>query len=238
MSKVSVVIPCLNDDSELAACLGQLPRDDPDTEVIVADASPDDACADIAHQFGATLVRCGRTGRGCQLNEGAAAATGDILVFNHADSELHAGHLRALRAVMSDSRIVGGAFHRDVAWQYPALAWMTGTSRHYTKRFGYLYGDQSVFVRRETFEAMGRFADVSIMEDLEFSPRLRKAGRIALLDPPIRASVRRFQNRGYLRNKLQNLLIIWAWRLGLVTPDQVYEKYYGRSPASKPAARR
>lgn len=228
MTKLSIVVPCLNDDAALTACLERLPQNDPALEIIVADASEESACADAAKNFGATVVRCARPGRGYQLNEGAAAATGDALVFNHADVELGVAHLDAIRTALATPNVVGGAFHRDLAWQYPAMAWASGITRFYGAKLGYLYGDQSVFVRRDIFEKMGRFADIPIMEDLEFSPRLRKAGKVHLLDPPIRASVRRFQKRGYLRNKLQNLIIIWVWRLGLVTPEQVYEWYYGR----------
>ena len=75
---------------------------------------------------------------------------------------------------------------------------------------------------------MGGFAEIPIMEDVEFSGRLRKQGRFALVDPPVRTSMRRFQRRGYMRNKLQNIGIIWLWRVGLLSPEQIYRWYYGR----------
>jgi uncharacterized protein len=240
--KVSVIIPCLNDADALTHCLARLNEAarflDFELEMIVSDASDNDACAEIAGHSGAVVVRCETRGRGQQLNAGADLATGDILLFNHADTELTAPHLRGLVDAMKVDGIIGGAFYRDLAWQYPALAWLDPWVRACTRRWGILYGDQSVFATREAFAAMGCFAAIPIMEDVDFSDRLRKRGAIGaivLVDPPLRTSMRRFKKRGYLRNKLQNVCIVWMWRLRLVTPEQIYRWYYRKSPGgSKP----
>ena len=232
---VSVIVPCLNDQAALWECLERLlppipsPADSHAMEIIVADASPDDACADVAREFGVTLKRCKTRGRGQQLNAGAAHATGDVLLFNHADTQLTCQHVAAVVDCLNLSQeTVGGAFYRDIAWQYPRLAWMDPwLVRPFSRRFGILYGDQSVFVRRDVFEGMKGFADIPIMEDIDFSARLRRMGKVALVDPPVRTSMRRFQRRGYWRSKLQNLTVIQLWRLGLITPEQIYGWYYG-----------
>ncbi|MDA0812066.1 MAG: glycosyltransferase [Verrucomicrobia bacterium] len=234
--KVSVIIPCLNDVDALTRCLARLNEAvgclDFELEMIVADASQDDTCAEVAGHSGAVVVRCEARSRGQQLNAGADVATGDILLFNHADTELSAPHLLGLVAAMNVDEIIGGAFYRDLAWQYPALAWLDPWVRACTRRWGILYGDQSAFVTREAFEAMGGFAAIPIMEDVDFSDRLRKRGAIVLVDPPLRTSMRRFKKRGYLRNKLQNVCIVWMWRLRLVTPEQIYRWYYRKSPGA------
>ena len=227
--RLSVIIPCLNDAEALAACLDRLSGQE-DLQLVVADASSDDRCAAVARRAGALVVPCPSPGRGSQLNAGAARASGEVLIFNHADTRLTIAHLISLRERLRSPDVVGGAFYRDVAWQYPSLAWTKSISRAYMRRFGILYGDQTIFIRRDAFEKLGRFGEIPIMEDVEFSQRLRKLGRdrVVLLDPPIRASVRRFKRLGFLRNKLQNTLILLVWRLGLVTPDQIYAYYYGR----------
>ena len=74
---------------------------------------------------------------------------------------------------------------------------------------------------------MGGFKPVRLMEDVEFSDRLRARGAVELFDPPVETSMRRFRRRGYLRNRLQNLLLVWLWRAGLVDEDQLYRVYYG-----------
>lgn len=232
---ISVIVPCLEDATALRRCLRVLHSGAAarglQLQTVVADASSRDDCAQIAGSAGATVVRCDRPGRGQQLNAGAAVATGEILVFNHADTELEGSHLAAIARTMGSegSAFVGGAFYRDLAWQYPAFAPMERLARSYTRHMGILYGDQSLFVRRKAFDAMRGFADIPIMEDVEFSSRLRKIGQVVLLDPPLRSSMRRFQRRGYLRNKLQNILVVWLWRAQIASPEQIYRWYYRRS---------
>ena len=230
--RISVIIPCLNDGSALKRCLANLQQASDrvalELEVVVADASRNDFCAGLAKDAGATVVRCTRPGRGNQLNAGAAAAVGEVLLFNHADTNLSEGHLSAAMDAMRTETTIGGAFYRDLAWQYPGLAWADRWVRLYTRHFGILYGDQSIFVRRCVFDAMGGFADLPIMEDVDFSARLRRQGPIVLMDPPLQTSMRRFRDRGYLRNKLQNMGIVWLWRLNLASPAQIYNWYYGR----------
>ncbi|MEZ5325440.1 MAG: TIGR04283 family arsenosugar biosynthesis glycosyltransferase [Verrucomicrobiales bacterium] len=230
---ISIIIPCLNDAVALERCLAGLTDATAggyfDLEVIVADASSGDACVVVAQAAGARVVCCETRGRGQQLNAGAAAAKGGILLFNHADTDLSADHLLGVATVMGAGGVVGGAFYRDLAWQYPALAGLERWVRAYTRRWGIIYGDQSLFVSRETFDAMGGFASIPIMEDVDFSARLRKWGTVVLVDPPLRTSMRRFKKRGYLRNKLQNIGLVWLWRFRLLTPEQIYRWYYRRS---------
>lgn len=237
IGRISIVIPCLNDAEALSRCLSRLGVAGSilscELEVIVADASEDEACREIAREHADTIVvHVKKRGRGQQLNAGAHEASGQLLLFNHADTELTAEHMEAVVRVAQTSNMIGGAFYRDLAWQYPRLAWFEPLARWYVRKFGILYGDQSIFVSRQTFDSMGGFADVPIMEDVDFSSRLRKQGPIALIDPPLRTSMRRFKRRGYLLNKIQNVLIIWLWRLNLISPEQIYRWYYRASMVS------
>lgn len=101
-----------------------------------------------------------------------------------------------------------------------------------TRHGGTLYGDQTIFVRRETFLTLGGFAKIPLMEDIEFSRRLRGAGQIAVLDPPVRSSARRHLRKGAWRTSLQNGLFIALYRLG-VSPHRLHRWYY-RSAEKKP----
>ena len=90
---------------------------------------------------------------------------------------------------------------------------------------GPLFGDQSIFVRADIFQDMGGFADIPIMEDIEFSRRLRRVGRLALLDPPLWSSPRRFRRLGNVRTSALNALFIVLFYLG-VSPDKLHRWYY------------
>jgi len=227
---LSVIIPCLKDAAALAECLTRLESAGADCEIIVADASDDDACLRIAHQAGATALHCARQGRGPQLNAGAAVARGEILVFNHCDTLLQAEHLAALRRAAEETHppFRCGAFFKDLAWHYPKCAWADSTIREWTRNFGTLYGDQTLFFRRGHFQRLGGFASIPIMEDVEMSRRMRRGGGLLLLDPPLRTSMRRFQRRGYLKNRLQNLTLLGLYHLGFASPERIYRWYYQR----------
>ncbi len=153
--------------------------------------------------------------RGRQMNLAAQNATGDVLIFHHADSILSAAHLDAIREALRDPAIVGGAFYRKFDRRHPRLLWLETVARFLTRNGGSFFGDQSVFVRREVFQALGGFAPIPLMEDMEFSRRLRRAGRVAVLDPPVESSTRRHLRRGPWRTSIQNGLIIALYKCGL-----------------------
>ena len=159
------------------------------SQIIIAEASSDRAVDGLALKHGATVVRCGVPSRGSQMNAGAAVATGDVLVFQHADTELRCDHLEAIGNAMLDPETVGGAFYRQFDDRHPQLKWLEPVGRLLTRHGGTLFGDQTVFVRRDAFKRLGGYADIPLMEDVEFSKRLRAAGKVAVLD--LRCAARR-----------------------------------------------
>ena len=172
------------------------------------------------------VIPCARAGRGSQMNAGARAARGDVFLFHHADTELTDAHLRALdAAVRSDPGLGGGAFRRRFDERHPHLRWLEGWEALRCRRFGPLFGDQSLFVRREVFERLGGFADVPLMEDVEFSRRLRRAARVALLTPAIRSSARKHLRQGRWRTTLTNAAFLLGHTLG-VSPRRLHHWYY------------
>lgn len=233
--RLSIVIPVWNDSVALAGCLDRLRAPTaPASQIIVCDASPDPAEQDrvralaTAHQ---TLVLpAPLPSRGSQLAAGAAAATGDIIVFSHADTHLDATHLHALLTRLDGEPAVhAGAFHRDVASLYPRLAWASPLIHWYMAELGTIYGDQSPFIRRATLARLGGYPTLPIMEDIAFSDLLRRHlphHEIALLHPTLPTSPRRFHHHGPLRTKCLNLALTAAWRAGLVSPQWIHQYYY------------
>jgi rSAM/selenodomain-associated transferase 2 len=180
-------------------------------ETIVADAGSPDATAAIAAAAGARVVRAPR-GRGPQLNAGARAATGEVLLFIHADTELPPQARPAIAAALADPAVIGGNFKLRFA---PATlaARIYSLGNHLRRRaLGIYYGDSCIFVRRAIFERLGGFADLPIFEDHEFVRRLEAAGRTHY-ETAVLATT---SSRRFLARPVRTLGI-WALLQGLYT---------------------
>ncbi len=182
------------------------------------------------------FLRCDVPSRGRQMNHGAALASGDVLIFLHADAELERAHLEAIAGAMVNRHFVGGAFYRRFDERHPHLHPLEHVGRFLTRHGGTLFGDQTVFVRREIFARLGGFAEIPLMEDVEFSRRLRAAGPVVILDPPIRTSARHHLEHGAWRTTIRNGAFLLLFKLG-VSAETLHANYYARrTPTSAPAS--
>jgi rSAM/selenodomain-associated transferase 2 len=142
------------------------------------------------------------------MNEGAKASLGEILLFLHADTQLPADANRLIESALADPAVVGGRF--DVRFDRQS-AWATiiSTLMNWRSRLsGIATGDQALFVRRRTFEQLGGFAEIPLMEDIEFSARLKRTGPTATLRESVVTSFRRWERKGPLRT----ILLMWTLR--------------------------
>jgi rSAM/selenodomain-associated transferase 2 len=227
---ISIIIPCWNDATALEECLDRIAPIADDHEILVADASSTNDCVSIANNYSSVrVIPCDRPNRGRQMNCAAAAATGDVLLFQHTDTELTADHLAAIeRAINADPQIIGGAFHRKFDPRHKSRQWLVPIVRRWQSWRKNFYGDQSMFVRRAHFEKMGGYAEIALMEDIEFSRRLKRAGKVVILDPPLLSSARRHRRHGKLLVTLENFALIWLFKLG-VSPDRLHRWYYRKA---------
>lgn len=191
-------------------------------EVIVSDGGSSDATVEIATRAGARVVE-GAAGRGPQLNRGAEAASADVLLFVHADTRLPAGALDRVRQAISDGA-GGGGFYVEWRSERPILRLGGRLTNLRTRLTRCPLGDQAQFARATLFRELGGFRAWSILEDLDFARRLKRAGRVALLEPPVSVSVRRYQNRGITRTIVINWLIWILYLLG-VAPTRLGRLY-------------
>jgi uncharacterized protein len=194
---LSIVMPVLNEERRIGRALAELARTPGLHEIIVVDGGSTDRTRALAEQHHATVIAAPR-GRGPQLNAGAAIATGQVLLFLHADVRLPRDAVAHVRDVLADNDVIAGAFRTwttadddDRPWFSPLLHLADLRSR--VTRFP--YGDQAMFVRSAAFHAAGGFRDVPIMEDLELSHRLWQHGRIVTCRGRVRVSGRRFVAR-------------------------------------------
>lgn len=216
--RLSVIVPALNEEDCLSGTLARA-GSGAAGEVLVVDGGSADATVAIARDAGARCLRS-PAGRAVQMNAGAAAARGDILLFLHADTVLPADYRRQVESTLQAPGVVGGAFR--LAFDDPRLSLrLVAAGANLRSKLAQLpYGDQAIFVRRETFEDLGGFRDLPVMEDYDFVRRLRLRGRIALAPAYVRTSARRWLKHGIWRTTLNHQRMLLGWRLG-VSPERL-----------------
>jgi rSAM/selenodomain-associated transferase 2 len=208
MMKLSIVMPVLDEAAEIEAALSTLaPYRRRGVEVIVVDGGSNDGTAERARPLADRVIAAAR-GRSLQMNAGAAAARGNVLLFLHADTQLpeNADSLVLDGLARSgctwgrfDVRIDGGGLLRIVAVMMNMRSRLTGI----------VTGDQALFVVRAAFESVGGFPPIALMEDVALSVRLKRIGRPCELHARVTTSARRWRRHGTLRT----VLLMWWLRL-------------------------
>ena len=217
---VSVIIPVVNESATLPSTLAAIRSNVLPFEIIVVDGGSLDETAAIAQAGGARVVPSPRRQRAFQLNLGAHHARGEILLFLHADTLLPEGALDQIAYRLRDPQRVGGAFAR----RYASPSWLlrlTCLLGHARNRLiGWHLGDQAMFVRRDLFVRLGGFRPVDRFEDLDFSLRLKKFGRLVTLLPCVTSSSRRFMSAGPARTTLHDFFLTVRYLLHGLEPER------------------
>lgn len=221
---LSVIVPTLNEErcieQTLRRIVGLL-----NVEVIVADGGSEDSTIDIARQLGATVVLV-NPGRGRQMNAGAAMASGDVLLFLHADTQLPDSFHQHVRATLEQDAIAG-AFSLRIDGDRLGLRWIEYGVNFRSRFLGRPYGDQGLFVSANRFFKVGGFPNWPLMEDVELCQRLRKQGTILLAGAAVTTSARRWLRLGILKTTLINQLCIAGFCLGIQS-DTLHRWYRSR----------
>ena len=214
--KISVVIPVFREEGIAALLDDLLTRQDAyDTEFIIVDGAPE---RDTLDRITDPRVICltSPAGRGAQQNRGAEAASGEILLFLHADTLLPDYAFTLIRQTLANPAIAGGAFSLGYAPATPGLSFIAAAANLRSRWTRVPYGDQAIFVRCSVFRELGGFSPLPVMEDLEFMTRLRRHGlRISILAMSVRTSARRHLREGILRCTLRNLLLRLLYHCGV-----------------------
>jgi rSAM/selenodomain-associated transferase 2 len=229
--KISVVIPVYRERGIVALLEDllrriQIERTSGEVEITVVDGAPE---ADTLARIGDMAVSglSSPPGRGVQLNLGALASGGEILLFLHADTILPENAFSLIRQTLHDKSVSCGAFSLSYEPRTPGLSFITTLANLRSRHTRVPYGDQAIFVRRDVFEELGGFLAVPIMEDLEFMTRLRRHGhKLRILAMPVRTSARRQLHEGILRCTLRNLCLRLLYHCGI--PPRVLAGLYRR----------
>ena len=218
---VSIIIPTWNEAACIADTIRALRVERPH-EIIVVDGGSNDATVELAREADRVLEAA--PGRAVQMNAGAAAASGEYLLFLHADCRLESGALRSIECALQRPAILAGCLSMRVdaeGWGFRSIDACASARVRFT---GVAYGDQGLFLRRADFRRLGGFPLIRFMEDVFFSQRLAAYGRVVVLPKKIFVSPRRWQKVGLVRQTLRNWTLT-ALALAGVTPDRLAEYY-------------
>lgn len=217
----SVIVPTLDEELVIGSCLAHLRSIAPDVEVIVADGGSRDSTVAIAREHGALVRHC-RRGRGTQCNAGAALASGDVLLFLHADTRLPADAFSGLGVFLQNQRVNIGTFRLRFDVRHRLLDMYSRLARFDTvfTRFG----DQCIVVRKSFFTAIGGFPEWPLFEDVGLLQKARQRTRIYWMPGTVTTSARRFLENGVIRQQLRDGWYLLQYLMG-VSPQKLAAKY-------------
>ena len=217
---ISIIIPVLNEERALPATLQRVFSQAGEFEVIVVDGGSTDSTLDIVNQQSQIQLHRAAAGRASQMNEGARHATGDWLLFLHADTLLPENALLSIEQLPADIQ-AGGFKHRfsGQAYSLSLISWLHNLRCRSTRIF---YGDQAMFVRRKLFTELGTFPDEPILEDLLFSEKLVKVTQPVILDSYVITESRKFEQQGVWLSFWQVILILLSHELHLPIPARKF----------------
>jgi len=230
---ISIIVPVLNEAKVIESLLEHLLALEGEHEIIVVDGGSSDETAAIASRYaspphkglgGYIKVISSERGRAKQMNAGAKEAKGEALLFLHADCRLPSEAIPSIEAALADPACVGGCFTLSLDEEgliYRLISRFTGLRMRLTGR---MTGDEGIFVRQEVFERMGGFPEMALMEDWEFSKRLRAYGKVKQLPLKISTSARRWKEWGIWRTfwRMQKLKLLY--HLGM-SPERLKAEY-------------
>ena len=227
--KVSVVIPVINEASAIARSIDLAWKAGAD-EVIVADGGSSDATVEICQQMRCQVVQSA-AGRGIQLHAGAGEATGDVLLFLHADNWLVENAIQQIKSLEHDADGLFGGFQQRIEHSGWMFRWIERGNAWRVNWRGLVYGDQAMFVSKSLYDSVGGFLEIVLMEDLAFSQKIKAQrrkdktnSRPQLLPGRTHVDARRWQEAGPIRQTFKNWCLATAYLFG-VDPAQLAERY-------------
>lgn len=215
---ISVIIPALNEADSIQACLAQF-KDQDDLEVLVVDGGSTDCTPSLVEALGVgTCLTAAESGRASQMNFGAQHATGDVLLFLHADTFLPQDGFDLIRRALVSGDVLGGCFELGLAETslgFRLIAYMSTLRSRY---LGVTYGDQGIFVRRDVFDVVGGYPLLQLFEDSEFCNLVARRGKFLMLPAQVCSATRRWRKWGVVRT------VIWMWLLRVLFACGVSDK--------------
>ena len=222
--RFSVIIPTLDEEDVVSETIRHALASE-STEVLVVDGGSSDETVARATECGARVMPS-HACRAAQMNLGAARARGEILVFLHADTHLPAGFEDHVQRIMDQSGVIAGAFKFRTDDDSATMRFIEWWANVRSKWLKMPYGDQALFLRKDTFREIGGYRELPIMDDLELVRRLGRRGRIPIAPADAVTSCRRWRRMGKWRTTITNQLVVLAYFAGL--PPRFVAQFYDR----------
>ncbi|VFQ44218.1 nucleotide-diphospho-sugar transferases [Desulfoluna butyratoxydans] len=229
---LTAIIPTLNEEAGIAEAVASLAMGGCFLDIVVADAGSTDATCSLAEAAGARVVRCTCKGRGLQIAEAWATCHGDVLVVLHADARFPAHGADAIRKILAHSAVPGGAFSMGFSPATARTRLIRGLNHLRCHTTGISFGDQCQFVRRSVLDGSGGFPPMKLMEDVELSLIMKRAGKPVLLPQRVTVSPRRWEATPFSRGVTRVLFLFFAYlirrKMGRPPGDGgwYHKKYY------------
>ena len=221
---ISIIIPVLNEETTLKKTLELVLSQQKPYEIIVVDGGSTDSTVKIASKFNCKIIES-KPGRGLQMNAGADAAKGDILLFLHADSHLPKNAFRKIRGAVLEG-FDYGSFSMRYDTLRPDYLFGVWVSDSYCRVMNETFGDRAMFVTNSAFKKVGEFREIKIMEDIELSIRLKRSGfKIKLINDFVISSKRRFTKTSIWRAGWTSWKLLLDWHLER-NPEQSSLDFY------------
>ncbi|MEH1829460.1 MAG: TIGR04283 family arsenosugar biosynthesis glycosyltransferase [Nostoc sp.] len=221
-AKISIIIPAINEAGNIKKAIATT-QGSINIEVIVVDGGSSDDTVAIAQSLNVKVISSSPS-RAVQMNAGAVAASGEILLFLHADTRLPTGFDEMIRTALQQPGTVAGAFKLRIDASLLSLRWVEWGVNVRSHFYQMPYGDQAIFLTKEVFQQIGSFPELPIMEDFELMRRLKRIGRIVIIPTPVVTSARRWLQKGVLKTTLLNQIVITAYLLG-ISPERIRRWY-------------
>jgi rSAM/selenodomain-associated transferase 2 len=230
---ISIIIPVLNEATNIKQTLGQLTQYSA-IEIIVVDGGSQDNTVAIAERGRSPIAKSSAKvitvidkGRAAQMNAGAELAQADILLFLHADTQLPPNFIDLVTKTLKQNKTIAGAFELAIDASGISLRLIEILVKMRSRLLSLPYGDQAIFISKQAFIQAGGFADLPIMEDFEFIKRIQRLGQIAIVPTAVITSGRRWQKLGVWQTTLINQLMIAGYYLG-ISPTKLSKFYRSR----------
>lgn len=214
--RISVIIPAFNEESVIEATLQQFQQGVEPFEIIVVDGGSDDRTVSLVASVERVRLVSGRhRGRAAQMNEGASIATGDVLLFLHADTRLPGLWCDRIVDSIEHHKAIGGRFRIGIDDSKAIYRWIAFGSNFRSRVLGVTYGDQAIYARTDVFSRIGGYPALPLFEDSGLADLLKKEGLFDWIDLPVLTSSRRWRKGGPLRTVAKMWLMRVGYSLGI-----------------------